>query len=66
MPRHPNQTPMAGKGFSRKESLGVSWWLASAQPDQRAQFIVDAKIRHQTRLAKYRAVYGDAPTAEAK
>jgi hypothetical protein len=60
MPRHPNQKPMAGKGFSEKDGLGVSWWLASAQPDQRAQFIVDAKIRHERRLAKYRAVYTNA------
>lgn len=66
MPRHPNQKPMFGKGFSKKDGLAVSWWLASAQPDQRAQFIVDAKLRHQKRLEKYRAVYGDAPTAEAK
>lgn len=49
-----------GKGLSRKETLAVSWWVPSSAPDKRAQFIVDAKIRHERRLAKYRTVYTNA------
>jgi hypothetical protein len=66
MARHPNQRSMAGKGFAPKATLKYSWWLSGSAPDQRAQFMILAKERERERLARYRAVYGDAPTAEAK
>lgn len=33
-----------------RQELAVSWWITSAQPEQRAAFIDAAKVRHAERL----------------